>query len=306
MAAIGAIGHNARPLPPPFVMIQVFAAVLFSVLVSVLLKLMPRHGIDAAQAVTWNYLVAALLCLAVFDPPLTALHAPGAPWPALLVLAVVLPTLFLVLAACVRRAGIVRTDVAQRLSLLLSLIAAFALFGERAGAWKLFGLGLGLIAIAAILIRPEPHKIASGRGTLGLLLVVWGGFALVDVLLKAIARAGTPFAASLLVAFALAFAGMLALQLWRHLHGHRLTARSFAAGLLLGALNFGNIVCYVRAHRALPDSPATVFATMNVGVVVLGTLVGTAFFGERLGRWNWLGIALAAIAILLIAFAPAT
>ena len=61
-------------------MIQVFAAVLFSVLVSVLLKLMPRHGINAAQAVTWNYLVAALLCLLVFDPSLATLLEPGAPF----------------------------------------------------------------------------------------------------------------------------------------------------------------------------------------------------------------------------------
>lgn len=286
-------------------MIQVFAAVLFSVLVSVLLKLMPRHGIDAAQAVTWNYLVAAMLCLLVFDPPLAALQAPGTPWLALLALSIILPTLFLVLAASVRQAGIVRTDVAQRLSLLLSLIAAFALFDERASALKLGGLALGLIAIVAIMTRPDLQKAAAGRGTLSLLLTVWVGFAVVDVLLKLIARAGTPFAASLLVAFALAFLGMLAMQLWQLLRGHRPDRRSIAAGLLLGVLNFGNIVCYVRAHRALPDSPAVVFATMNLGVVVLGTLVGALVFKESLGRWNRIGIVLAIAAIVLIAFAPA-
>ena len=290
-------------------MTLVLVAALLSVLVSVLLKLMPRHGIDAAQAVTWNYLIAALLCFFMFDPPLAVLQEPDAPWLLWLTLAFALPTLFLILAACVRRAGIVRTDVAQRLSLLLSLIAAFALFGERAGAWKLVGLALGLAAIVAILIRPEPARTTTERSTLGLLLAVWVGFALVDVLLKSIASAGTPFAASLLVAFSLAFAGMLAMQVWRHVRGHRLggrrlNRRSFLAGLLLGALNFGNIVCYVRAHRALPDSPAVVFATMNVGVVVLGTVVGALVFGERIGRWNRIGIVLAIFAIAVIAFAP--
>ncbi|MEZ5546044.1 MAG: EamA family transporter [Lysobacteraceae bacterium] len=285
-------------------MTLVLVAALLSVLVSVLLKLMPRHGIDAAQAVTWNYLIAALLCFFMFDPPLAVLQEPDAPWLLWLTLAFALPTLFLILAACVCRAGIVRTDVAQRLSLLLSLIAAFALFGERAGAWKLVGLALGLAAIVAILIRPEPARTTTERSTLGLLLAVWVGFALVDVLLKSIASAGTPFAASLLVAFSLAFAGMLAMQVWRHVRGRRLNRRSFLAGLLLGALNFGNIVCYVRAHRALPDSPAVVFATMNVGVVVLGTVVGALVFGERIGRWNRIGIVLAIFAIAVIAFAP--
>ena len=38
-------------------------SVICSVLVSVLLKLAPRRGIDIAQAVTWNYLAASVLSL---------------------------------------------------------------------------------------------------------------------------------------------------------------------------------------------------------------------------------------------------
>ena len=294
-------------------MTYLFSAVLFSVLVSVLLKLFPRHGIDTAQAVTWNYLVASLMCWLLLAPDLDSLRSPAAPWPTLLALAVILPGLFLILAAAVRRAGIVRTDVAQRLSLLLSLAAAFAWFGERAGSQKLLGLALGLLAVLAILARPVAASAgspgAAGAETLGraglALVCVWLGFALVDVLLKLVAQAGTPFAASLQVAFVLAFAGMLSVQLWRHGSGRgRLAWRNLGAGLLLGAFNFGNIVCYVRAHQALPDSPAVVFATMNIGVVVLGTLVGVAVFAEPTSRWHRLGIALAIVAIALIALAP--
>ncbi|NLB12990.1 MAG: EamA/RhaT family transporter, partial [Gammaproteobacteria bacterium] len=125
-------------------MLFVLSAVLFSVLVSVVLKLFPRWGVDTTQAVAWNYLVAAVLCWFMLAPPLQSLRSTQAPWAALLTLTAVLPSLFLVLGAAVRRAGIVRTDVAQRLSLLLSLLAAFTVFGERAGALKLAGLALGL------------------------------------------------------------------------------------------------------------------------------------------------------------------
>ena len=69
-----------------------------SVLVSVLLKLAPRRGLDVAQMVTWNYLATSLLAAWILRPSLEALRQPGAPWPELLVLAFVLPTLFLVLA----------------------------------------------------------------------------------------------------------------------------------------------------------------------------------------------------------------
>ncbi len=36
----------------------------------------------------------------------------------------------------------------------------------------------------------------------------------------------------------------------------------------------------------MPDSPATVFAGMNIGVVVLGALVGVFAFGEATTKWN--------------------
>ena len=283
-------------------MSYVLLAAACSVLVSVLLKLAGRRGIDAGQMVTWNYLVAALLCAGLLDARLDSLRQAGAPWLPLLVLALVLPSLFLVLAASVRAAGIVRTDIAQRLSLVLSLLAAFLWFGESANSVKLIGLGLGLLAVVAILMRPQTVAGADQATGWPLLLVVWVGFALVDVMLKQIAAAGTPFAAALQVSFALAFAGMLLVQGWRQARGHsQLSWRNAGAGLLLGLLNFGNIVFYVQAHRALPQNPSLVFAAMNIGVVLLGTLVGVLAFKEKPGRMNWLGIGLAVPAIVLIA-----
>lgn len=278
---------------------------LCSVLVSVVLKLAPRARLDVAQLVTWNYLAAASLCAWLLRPSLASLAHADAPWISLLGLAVVLPSLFLVLGASVRATGIVRTDVAQRLSLLLSLLAAFTLFGERADPVRAAGLGLGLLAVAGIVMRPSGDTAATTHTGWKLLLTVWVGFALVDVMLKRIALSGTSSIAALQVAFAIAFVLMLGWQVLRHVRGRaRLQWRNFGAGLLLGLLNFGNIVFYVRAHQALPDNPSVVFAAMNIGVVVLGTLVGVLAFGEKTSRWNRLAIVLAIPSIVLIASAP--
>ncbi|MGB3394110.1 MAG: EamA family transporter [Stenotrophomonas sp.] len=277
------------------------SSIVCSVLVSVLLKLAPRRGIDIAQAVTWNYLAASVLSLLLLKPSLQSLQGGHAPWPALLGLAVALPGIFLVLARAVREAGIVRSDVAQRLSLLLSLGAAFLLFGEQANGWKLAGLALGLLSIAGVSAR-SGEATAATPGGWRWLLAVWAGFALIDVLLKQVALSGTPATAALLVSFAIAFVLMLGWQVQRHVGGKaRLTTRNFGYGLLLGALNFGNILFYVRAHQALPHSPATIFAGMNIGVVCLGALVGILAFGEKTSRWNRIGLGLAVIAIALIA-----
>ncbi|MCI1152176.1 EamA family transporter [Stenotrophomonas maltophilia] len=284
-------------------MLYLSLAVICSVLVSVLLKLASRRQLDVAQMVTWNYLVAATLTAVVLQPPMDALRAPHAPWLSLLALAVVLPSIFLVLGRAVAVAGIVRSDVAQRLSLLLSLAAAFLFFGQTATPWKLAGLGLGLLAMVAISLRPRGPAVASSPGGWGWLLGVWAGFAVVDVLLKQVALSGTPSMAAVLASFSVAFVLMLVLQLWRHASGRsRLAWRNLGAGSLLGLLNGGNILFYVHAHQSMPDSPATVFAGMNIGVVVLGALVGVFAFGEATTKWNRAGLALAVLAIGLIAW----
>ncbi|KZC17809.1 hypothetical protein RHOFW510R12_10905 [Rhodanobacter sp. FW510-R12] len=283
-------------------MIYVLLSVACSVLVSVLLKLARRFEVDVGQAIAWNYVVAGALTALLLQPSLATLREPGSPWLALAALGVLLPTIFLALAASVRHAGIVRSDAAQRLSLLLSLLAAFALFGEQLTAFKALGIALGLLALLCMVWRGGHGAGAGGAAGWLYPLLVFGGFGVIDILFKRVAQAGVPLGAALQAMFALALLVAFALQLWRRARGHtRFTARSPLAGLLLGLANFGNILFYLRGHRALPQHPALVFASMNLGVVVLGALVGLLLFRERLSRLNLAGVALALLAIGLIA-----
>ena len=283
-------------------MIYVLLSVACSVLVSVLLKLARRYDVDVGQAIAWNYVATGALTAWLLQPSLATLRAPGAPWLALAALGVLLPTIFLALAASVRHAGIVRSDAAQRLSLLLSLLAAFALFGERLTALKALGIALGLLALLGMVWRSGHGSAERGAASWLYPLAVFAGFGVIDILFKRVAQAGVPLGASLQAMFALALLVAFALQLWRRARGQtRFTARNALAGLLLGLANFGNILFYLRGHRALPLHPALVFASMNLGVVALGALVGLLLFRERLSRLNLAGVALALLAIGVIA-----
>jgi len=283
-------------------MIYVLLSVVCSVLVSVLLKLARRTEVDVGQAIAWNYVVTSALTALLLQPTLASLREPGVPWLALAALGLLLPTIFLALAASVRHAGIVRSDAAQRLSLLLSLLAAFALFGEQLTVPKGIGVALGLLALLCMVWRSGQGTVEHGAACWLYPLAVFGGFGVIDILFKRVALAGVPLGASLQAMFALALLVAFAMQLWRRAHGQmRFTARSALAGVLLGLANFGNILFYLRGHRALPQHPALVFASMNLGVVTLGALVGLLLFRERLSRLNLGGVALALLAIGVIA-----
>ncbi|WP_426690587.1 EamA/RhaT family transporter [Rhodanobacter ginsengiterrae] len=283
-------------------MIFVLLSVLCSVLVSVLLKLARRFQLDVGQAIAWNYLVASALTALLLQPAPASLRGAGVPWLALAALGILLPTIFLALAAAVRHAGIVRSDAAQRLSLLLSLLAAFVLFGEQLSAFKLAGIALGLLALLCMVWRSERSPTQEGAGSWLYPLLVFAGFGAIDILFKRVAQAGVPLGTSLQAMFALALLVAFAMQLWRRMRGDtRFTARGAVAGLLLGLFNFGNILFYLHGHRALPEHPALVFASMNIGVVALGAVVGLLVFRERLSRLNVAGVALAAVAIGVLA-----
>lgn len=275
----------------------VLASVVCSVLVSVLLKMARRLDFEIGQAVAWNYVVAAGLALVILRPSLDPLTHAGTPWLALIGLGILLPTIFLALGASVRHAGIVRSDAAERLSLLISLLSAFLMFGEPIDALKAAGCALGLVAMAAMVWRRGAgNERRSPRHWIWPVLV-FVGFGVIDVLFKRVAATGVPFGPALLVTFTLALVVAFAIELARQA---RFTARSLACGIVLGLFNFGNILFYLRAHRALPHNPALVFASMNLGVVALGALTGLIVFRERLGRANLAGLGLALVAVGLL------
>ncbi|CUI45144.1 EamA-like transporter family [Achromobacter xylosoxidans] len=282
------------------------ASVACSVAVAAMLKLARRWQQDVRQAIMVNHAVAALLCWVVLRPDPAALLTPQTPWAVLLALGLLLPSGFMAMALAVRHAGVVRSDAAQRLSLFIPLLAAFLLFGEPVSGRKLGAIALAFAALFCLLRRPAATGAAAPgamdaaqRRALWLWpLAVWVAYGVVDILFKQMARAGTAFAGGLLLAFALSSALMLAYLLWRRA---RWAPRHLAAGVALGAVNFGNIITYIRAHQALPEHPALVFASMNMGVITLGTLVGTLVFREPLTRLNGVGLALALAAIVLMA-----
>ncbi|MES2404309.1 MAG: EamA/RhaT family transporter [Pseudomonadota bacterium] len=288
-------------------MIFIALSVVCSVVVSVLLKLAPRCDVDVRQAITGNYLVATLLTTALLDPHPSLLELPAAhpAWRVLAALGVLLPSMFVVLAYSVRRVGVVVTDAAQRLSLLLPLLAAFTLFGEAFSWQKDAGMAIGVAAIACIVLRKRGGEAQATSGTWWWPLIVFAGMGAIDILFKRVAQlTGVPFADVLLATFALAFVLAMLATIALYAGGRmRWRWRNLGGAVLLGAFNFGNILFYVQAHRHLARDPALVFSAMNIGVIVLATLVGVWWLGERLQRVNRIGLALAVAAVLVLATA---
>lgn len=286
-------------------MFYIFLSICCSVTVSVMLKLAKRYQVDVYQAITWNYSAAILLTWLFFRPHLTQMHLADAPIGIYLSLGILLPLLFVIIAASIRITGIVRTDVAERLSLFIPILAAFFVFNEVLSGVKIAGISIGFIAIICLIPWKNRHAVRRRRSNSWFyLLMIFAGMGLIDVLLKEIAKfAAIPFTTSLFVVFILAFVfSLIGLIYQVATQRMRFSWPHIIIGWVLGAVNFGNILFNIKAHQALANRPSTVFSIMDIGVIVAGALVGLLIFREKLSRLNFAGIILAIIAIVIISF----
>lgn len=282
-------------------MIYLTIAVLCSVAVSVLLKVLRQKNIDIRQTIVAGYPVAFLLTWFLLKPDVSGMNALGGAWGIIIALGILLPAVFIILGRAIESVGIVATDAAQRLSLIIPIVAAFLLFGEVLAGTRIFGLLLGFLALGALIYRPQQGQISrQAKHTPLWLFGVWAGYGIIDILFKQVANQGTAFPLTLFVSFGLA--GLL-LFIYLLITRVRWQGNALAAGLLLGALNMGNIYAYVRAHQLLSESPSIVFTGMNVGVIAVATLIGVGVFKESLNRINVLGLLLAicCVAVLFLA-----
>jgi len=282
-------------------MIYIFLSVCCSVFVSVLLKLAKRYTIDTQQAITWNYSIAGLLTWLIFKPEIPDFSQNILP--VYIALGLFLPLIFVMLALSIRYTGIVKTDIAQRLSLFIPVLSAFLIFEEPYTITKIIGI---LIAFAAIIFSIPWQKQNGNSNTFWVYpVIVFIGMGIIDILFKQIAKTeNIPFTSSLFIVFIIAFTISIIYLLYQVVVNRlKLTILNLVCGWILGIANFGNILFYLKAHQSLSNQPSVVFSSMNIGVILMGSAVGIILFKEKLSRLNYAGIVLALISILILTLA---
>ena len=276
-------------------------AVLCSVAVSVLLKVARKRNIVIQQAIAFNYIVALSLSWFLLKPDFKGLEftdfiAQSENTPIFLALGILLPSVFIIMSKAVEFAGIIRSDAAQRLSLFLPILAAFLIFHETLSQSKVVGIVLAFVGLFCLLSKPNEQSAVDFRGVLGL-VGVWFGYGIIDILFKQVAKSGGAFPTTLFIAFSLAACIMFIYLLFKRTQWN---VASFIGGIILGVLNFFNILFYIKAHQSFGANPTLVFAGMNIGVICLGTITGALIFKEKISKVNWLGIVFSLCAIFCL------
>lgn len=284
-------------------MLYLILSILSSISVGVLFKLLKKEKTNIFQIIILNYITTVLLSFFIFKPSTVSITE----FPIFLIigLGILLPTIFIVQYFSIKNTGIIKTDIAQRMSLFIPILASVFIFKENISNLKYLALLIGFISIGLILNKNDNNEVKSKNNYL-YLLFVFIGFGVIDVCFKQVALySSIPYTSTLFYIFScsliLSLISYSAYLLIKRIN-FKVNTRTLLFGSLVGLLNFMNIYFYLNAHKAFSDNPTIVFAGMNYGVILLGTLIGYFCFKEKLSKLNIIGLSLAVVSIALLIY----
>lgn len=296
-------------------MLYLILAILCGSLFSIIFKLCQRHDVDGKEVTMFNYAVAFVFTLlpiaarAAFDPGVAAAdYVPEADsWLLAMVQGLLFALGFTVMDRSVLRSGVALTTVSARASLVLPVILSWLLLHQPAPSW----LPVLLIVVAMVLIiGPTGTGGRTGRNAVVLVLVaVFVFFGISDFFLKVVQHSVEQSvqdpavmsrrlsALTCIIFFMATLASLVVCLFSGSFRRHRVTWKTVGWGALLGLSNIGCTLCMLRALAVMPTG--LYYPLYNIGIVLVATLVGLLFFGERL-KWVQVGgLVLAMVAIAL-------
>lgn len=286
-------------------MLYLILSIIGSLSVGVLLKIIKKLPIDIYQIIIINYISTVGLSSLIFKPSYSMADS-NFPFVLVITLGLLLPSIFIFQYLSIKYTGIIKTDIAQRMSLFIPIIASIFIFKENITMLRYLSLFLGFIAVYFILSKADKDSKELSAKNVLFLICVFVGFGVIDILFKQMALysivAYTTTLSSVFVLaliFSLIFYSIFCIVKKIPL---KITNHTLLFGIVIGVLNFGNIYFYLNAHKAFSDNPTIVFAGMNYGVIVFGTLIGYFGFKEKLSKKNAIGLLLAIIAIALLMY----
>ncbi|MCF8298311.1 MAG: DMT family transporter [Saprospiraceae bacterium] len=279
-------------------------AVIFSTLIFVTFKLFERFRINILSAIVVNYVVATFFGFTFSSEEISILEIPQQSWFLnALVVGVSFIIGFYIFAVSTQKIGVAFSAVVAKISVVIPIAAGLMLYGESLTLLKSFGIIAALIAFYLTLAKHSIFNFDKRYIILPVLLFFTNG--LNDSLLKftnfthkssegSMYFISTIFLAALVVGSIILLFNVIKFKT-------KITRKDVIAGTLLGLLNFGSTY-YIFQGMGMFDS-IFFFPVFNVSFVLTSTFVGLLIFKERLKLINWIGIALAVIAILIIAYA---
>lgn len=287
-------------------MIYLALSVLASTLIFIIFKLFSKYHVDTLQAIVVNYIVASVSGIIAYSEPIDLSSVSGKGWFfGAMILGVIFISVFNLMAITTQRNGLSVAAVATKMSLVIPIVFGVIVYQESTGIIKIIGILIALIAVYLTSIKTT-GGIPITKKNLIFPVLVFIGSGVIDTSIKFlethyVAKNDIPVFSATVFGFA-AIVGIITLASKAITGTFKIAFKNIIAGIVLGVPNYFSIYFLIQALRHDSMDSSTVFTINNVAILLVSTLAGILFFQEKLTLKNWIGIILAIISIILVAF----
>lgn len=288
-------------------MTWLLVSILTNTLLLLILKGFEKYGVNTLHGIVVNYGVAATtgLCLAGFPEYETLIDGAGGQLWIPVTLGFLFISIFFLLGKTAQEAGVSVATVANKMSVVIPVLAAVVLYGESLDVLKVIGIAAALAAVWMTSKKADGAEF--NRKMLLWPLVIFVGSGIIDAMVNHLQREVVDKS---LVPFLLSMAFLSALTVGIFTVSYRavrfkesVKMRSVIGGIVLGIPNYFSIYAITKALNENIMETSALYPVNNMGIVICSAVGALLIFREKLSVMNWIGIGVSVAAIALIAFA---
>ena len=287
-------------------MIYLLLSILASTLIFVIFTLFGKYKINTLQAIVFNYFTAFTTGILSSTKTITVNEIINEDWfYGALFLGFLFIAIFNVMALTAQRNGLSVASVASKMSVVIPIVFGLYAYNESLSILKTVGILLALFAVYLTSVKAKTGKVSFKNLWLPILLFFGSGT--IDTTIKYIETTyvsdnGIPIFSATIFAIA-GIIGIIIISAEAIKGKFKLDLKSVFGGIILGIVNYYSIYMLLKALQVDSFESSSIFTINNVAIVMLSTLIGLAFFKEKLSIKNWSGIAIAILSIVLVTLA---
>jgi drug/metabolite transporter (DMT)-like permease len=285
--------------------VNIILGIFFSALLTIFFKYFEKLNINTFQAILVNYITASALSFAFADKS----HIPKGSenwFPVAASMGLLFITTFIAMSITAQRVSVIICNIAAKMSLVIPLSFAFIFVGEEITLLKITAIVMAMIGVVLTVWNKNRLYAGDMHGWKALMLiaVVFTGSGLIDASFKYVELhyfdAASPEYLMMVSYGGAALAGTA----WFFISAIRskpaIKTRNILAGIALGTVNYFSFY-YVLVALHEGNMPASiVFPVVNVGILVLATLLAMILFRERLKTMNYIGVIIPISSIMIL------
>jgi drug/metabolite transporter (DMT)-like permease len=277
--------------------------IITSSLLFVILKSFKKWNVHTLTAITINYFTAGSIGFAqTKDSLLSFNESSSALWAAIFIIGFLYITVFQLLAKTSQNAGVAVASIALKMSMVIPIFLGWYLYNDNISLLKGIGLGMSIVAVSLASFDRKSKDLKHSGLLMPLLLFLGGG--LVDSSLKYtqhhllndgnlnFALSGSLFVASIF--------GLFFMISNKKLNFKSINYQTVLGGLVLGLFNYFSLFALLKALSIEGAESSSIFAILNVGVVLTSVILAVIIFKETLDKLRLAGITCAILAILFL------